>query len=199
MSIADDAVLRAVVTFRLGTVSRAQNVYHYRHSTGSVQDDADVLDAALEHIEAIMDDLLIRIHPDCAMENVELFELVAGEWGPVGVVTSSWVGTSTGERLPSGIAMMLLAYKERSGYTDKKYIPGFGEGWTNGDEFLSAAVAAGLTAAGTWVAEFTATNSVKLQAVHFNRTTQETKEYVAVGVSPTTTYQRRRRPGTGLT
>ena len=199
MSVADGAKLRSVATFLLGSVSVAQNVYHFEHSTGSAQDDSLVSAAARNAIESYMDNLQTKIHTSVSLDEVETFERVAGEWEPIGAAISSWAGTSTGDKPPSGVALMIELVKERTGHKDRKFIAGMAEGNEDGDTWSSGALSDAAAFAADMCAEYTDANGVKLVPVYFNRSTEETKPYVDGGGSPTVSYQRRRKPGTGLT
>lgn len=199
MTVADGAKLRVVPTFELSAISKAQNVYHMLHSTGSAQAEADVVDACLESIENMMSNFDSHVSTGVNLIDVVVYELVAGLWEPIGSAAGSWVGAASGDRTPSGVALMVRLFKARTGYVDRKFIAGFTESKLAGDAWVSAV----LTSAAGYVVDvyspFTATNSVIVKAVHFNRSDHTTKDYTGGVGDPTVSYQRRRKPGVGLT
>lgn len=200
MTIATDSVLRVVATFTLGALTRAQNVYHMRHLTGTPQLEGDVVQAALEAVEEYMNNFVSTIHQTVELETVEVFERVDGKWEPIGQIASTWAGTgSSSDRVPAGLALMVNLFKLRTGYNDRKFICGFMEGAISGEEWSGTVI----SNAGNYVTDvyspFTATNSVQLKACHFNRETEETKDYVGGHGVARIAYQRRRKPGVGLT
>lgn len=94
---------------------------------------------------------------------------------------------------------MLTASKERSGYLDRKYIAGLTEASVNGDEWVSATVTALQNAATRWVAQYDATNGVSLLPVSVNEATGVVRVLVNGDGVARVAYQRRRKPGVGLT
>jgi hypothetical protein len=199
MSVAAAAVVRIVPTFTIGTQSRMQNVYHCRHTTGSGQADEDVVDAAVEFVEELMGNFTSNIHQGVDLESVDVYELVGTEFQPVGTGSSTWVGTNSNDRLPSGIALLIKLYKERTGHADRKYIGGFTEVALAADAWASGVLTNGAAFVADMVAEFTATNGVKLQPSYFNRMTGLVKDYIGGAAQEVISYQRRRKPGVGLT
>lgn len=199
VSVPNGATLRAVLTFLLSDRSKAQNVYHIKHTTGSAQEDSDVLDACGEWAVAMMTPLVAKVHEDVSLSAVEVFERVAGLWEPIGVDHPTFVGTGTGDMCPSGIAVLVHFNKLRTGYTDKKYLAGFAEADIAGDLWSVGLDTAAAAYAALVIQDFTATNSVKLTPIHFNSTLEVVKEYTGYQVATLVSYQRRRKPGVGLT
>lgn len=199
LSVADGAVLRVVPTFQIGTVSKAQNVYHMLHQTGSAQTEAAVITAALESIENMMSNFTAIMQSSVSLIDVACYELVSGAWEPIGAINGTWAGTSAAQRIPAGVALMVRLFKARTGYVDRKYLTGFTESQLDSDLWTSAVH----TAAAAYIVDvyspFTASNSVILKAVHFNRNDQTTKDYTGGNSALTVSYQRRRKPGVGLT
>lgn len=199
MTVPDNAIMRAVVTYEVAQVTKAQNVYHLKHTTGSSQDDEDVLDAVAEWIVSAMENIAVRLSEDVVMGTLELYERVSSLWEPIGVTVPDYTGDHVGELLPAGLAIMVEFSKLRTGYRDRKYLTGFveddcqGNGWGAGVRTDVALYAADI------IEEFTATNSVKVLAVHYNTTTEVAKEYTGYQVVADVSYQRRRKPGVGLT
>lgn len=136
---------------------------------------------------------------DVALETVEVYERVGGDWEPIGTADGTWAGTHTSPRLPSGVAFLLKLWKSRSGYADKKYIAGLVHDAQNNDAWVASVLTAGANAIEDIVAEFTATNSVEIVGVYFNRVSEEIAQYTGGTAVALPSYQRRRRPGTGLT
>lgn len=200
MTVAADSVLRVVPTFSIGALTKMQNVYHFRHDTGSPQVEGDVVDDCLEYIEELMDNFTSIIHQTVELDGIEVFERVSGSWEPIGQATGTWVGTgSAADRMPSGCCLMINLFKLRTGHHDRKFISGFMEGAHSGEEWSSSVI----TAAGNFVTDmisgFTGTNGVVLQPVHWNRTTDTVKLIVGGSGVARVAYQRRRKPGVGLT
>lgn len=199
MSVADNAILRIVATFDILGTTKAQCVFHAKHTTGSAQSDSDVIDASLEWIEDIWGAMEDIISDDCALEGVEVYEYAHPDIEPIGESAATFVGIANDANVPSGLCMMLEAYKERTGYADRKYISGLTVGSLLADQWQSASLAFGAAAVAVWIGEFTAANSVKLTGCYLNRTTGATAFYTGGGVASKVAYQRRRKPGVGLT
>lgn len=199
MSVSEGSILRVVPTFTLGSVSKAQNVYHVRHESVADSDDDDVLDAALELIEDLMGNFDQNISDEVELASVEVFELILSEWQPLGTVAGTWAGAVTTDRVPSGVALLINLYKERTNHKDRKFIAGLVEVSVNGDEIATGV----LTNAGAYVTTmtqlFTAANGVELRPIHYNRNTGAVKVYNGGAGSALPAYQRRRKPGVGLT
>mgnify|MGYP000679634027 CR=1 FL=1 len=199
MSVEDGQTLRVVASFAIGSVSVAQNVYHFIHTTGSVQSDEDVVDACGEAVEEIMSNLTAKVVSDISLSQVEVFERVSGEWAPVGIYTGTWAGTSGGDRPPAGTALMIELTKNRTGYKDRKFICGIPMAGAIGDVWDSSTLSAADDFVTQMQAEFTSTGSVKVKPCYFNRSTEVTAYYTGGAGSDLVSYQRRRKPGVGLT
>ena len=199
MSIIEGATLRITAQFTNGAGSRSMNVYHAELISPTPADDDDVLACALAYVEAIMATMEDGMSTLYELETVELFELAAGEWGPVGQASGSWVGIGTGDQLPPGSALLVNAFKARSGYSDKKYFGGLLESGQNAGTWTGSIVAVAELAAAIWVGEFT-DGTVTIQPRAFNRGTLLTTAYNGeIAVNAVVSYQRRRRQGVGLT
>jgi len=192
-------VLRVVVTLNLGTVSKAQNVYHLMHVTGSAQDDDDVLDAVEEWVDDLYDKVQTATTTDVVMDKVEVYEWLMSQWGPIGVRTPTWAGSAAVERVASGVCMLINAFKERSGHSDKKYLAGLAEARLATDSWDSTGLSSGNAFAAFWIADFTAANGVQFEPIYFKASTGQTAGYVSKSVNTLAAYQRRRKPGVGLT
>lgn len=199
MTVAAGAVIKIVPTFTIGSTSKAQNVYHCQHSTGTAQVEADVVDAAVEFIEQLMGNFTSNIHDGVDLDSVEVYEQVGAQWSPVGIGSSTWVGTNSNERLPAGIALLIKLYKARTGYADRKFLAGFTEVATTADNFAAGILTNGAAFITDMCTEFTATNSVKLTPKYYNRVSGLVADYVGGATQETVSYQRRRKPGVGLT
>lgn len=199
MAVEAGSILRAVATFDLGGFSIAQNRYHVALMNEADQGDEDVVEACKTYVAAIMANVAGIIAPTVSLEFVETYLYNAGLWEPLGSATSTWVGTGTGDRLPSGVAAMLTATKARSGYLDRKYLAGLTEAQVSGDEWVAGALTALGNAADDWVAEYTAGNGVLLQPISVNESTGIAKYLVSGAAVARVAYQRRRKPGVGLT
>jgi len=158
-----------------------------------------VVDAALEFVEELMDNFTALISSDVSLEEIAVFERVSGAWEPIGSATGAWVGTAAGERVPSGCALMVEMRKLRTGHQDRKFIGGFTDTQQVGDTWVAAVLTAAAAYIVDIVGNFTATNSVILGAVYFNRVTEAIATYVGGAGAAAVSYQRRRKPGVGLT
>lgn len=197
--IPNDATLRAVATFTLGVNSIAQNVYHAKHVTATSQEDDDVRDAFANMIEDAMDDLQEQISDDVSLQKVEVYVLETGVWEPLGVVYSAWEGSHAGTPMPSGVAFLIKLSKERTGHQDRKFIAGLCEESCSGDTWGSGAVTAGNAYATTLATPYSDPNGVDLTFCYFDRDTEATKYYTGGAADSRVSYQRRRKPGVGLT
>ena len=197
--VPNEALLRVIPTFNIAGISKMQNRFHLQHVTGSAQSDALVTEACGEWCERFYDDLKEGWSSDVSCEKVEVYIYESGEWNPLGVASATIVGESATDRAPSGVCMLLKMYKARSGYSDKKYIGGWVDANVTGDTFVGGALALGGLALDAWGSAFESTSEIDLQAVAWNPITEETATYVSGEVSGVVSYQRRRRPGTGLT
>jgi hypothetical protein len=197
--IAVDQLVRIIATFDLDGVSKAQNVYHAECTNDAAQEDSYVLQAGLEFVENAMANLTTLINEDVSLETVEVYARVEGEFEPLGSKAGTWSGSAGGERLPSGVAALVRFFKLRSGYSDKKYLAGFHEGTITGDQWSAALITGCENYADDVIAEFTASNDTQLTACSFDRVSGVTTPYSDKSVSSVPAYQRRRRPGVGLT
>lgn len=197
--IAQNTVMRVVVTLDLNGESKAQNVYHIRHETATSQEDDDVLDAVGNWIDQLYDEIQGHVSDDVSIEKIEVYEQSASTWIPVGVKTITWAGNDAQPRIPSGVCMMVMAYKSRSGYADRKYLAGYCEDTLDGDSWISVALTNAGNFADNWIEAYSDPNGVDLQAVHWDRGATLPRDYVSSDVSTVVSYQRRRRPGRGLT
>lgn len=199
MSVPQNAILRVIVTLDLDSLSKAQNVFHLRHDTATAQADEDVLDAIGNWVDQLYDEISANLSQTVTIEKIEVYEEGTQEWNPVGVKTITWAGLNTQPRVPAGVAMMVMAYKARSGYADRKYLPGYCEDSLDGDGWSSGALANAANFADNWITKWEDANGVDLTAVYFNRSLWESKDYVSADRSTVVSYQRRRKPGVGLT
>lgn len=193
-----DAIIKAVATFDIGGVTKAQNVYHFKHITTTEQDDGDVVTAAKNYVQLIMQELQGRIKSDVTMPTVEVYIYESSAWQPLGSEVSSWAGTNTGERLPSGVSLVLNGIKNRTGYRDRKFIAGLTEDSAVGDLWGSATMTAAAAAILKWYSPHSDANGVDLRSVSFDRVTAAVKELTGGYASQKVGYQRRRKPGVGL-
>lgn len=199
MTVSPGAILRVVPTFTIGAITKAQNVYHVTMDHASPQADGDVVDAAEELMALLMANFNATIHTTVSMTTVEVFEYFDGHWIPIGEVVGSWSGAGSGsDRMPSGCALLVDIYKERTGYNDRKYICGFMEGAQNGEEWSGSVLDDADDFIVDLLAPFTASNGVVLQCRHWNRVTHTTKDYTGGQGQARVAYQRRRKPGVGL-
>lgn len=199
MTIGVNDVLRFVAQFDLGGVTKAQNVYHAKLNQASAADDDDVIACAGAYVEAIMAEMEDKIHTSVELEKVDVYVLGTG-WEPVGTFTGTWAGLKTGsERLPAGLALMARAYKPRNGHADRKFWFGFTEDGVENDDWFSAVITDAEAAAALWPADY-GDGTVDIRPVSWNQKTQFTTEYTGVTtVASRVSYQRRRKPGVGLT
>lgn len=199
MSIAVNAVLRATVTLAIGTVSKAQNVYHFEHISGTSKTDEQVVTAIEDYMEALYDTVKAQMKSDVSLTKVECYELVTGAWEPFGVGLPVKVGINATERLPAGVAMLIHAYKPRTGHSDKKYLAGFCEDQISGDYWVAGAITNGGHFGDAWIPQYSGPDSVELLPISWNMITQVGRTYTGSEVGVTSSYQRRRKPGVGLT
>ncbi len=199
MTIGVNAILRMVVQFDLASLSKAQNVYHLQHVSLESKTDEQVVTAMSAFAVDMYDELVARVHTSCSIEKIECFVLNFPLWEPIGVATPTWAGTNVNDRVPSGVALMVKAYKERSGYADKKFIAGLTEENMQGDSWQAAVRTPAEAYADIWIAQFTGAEATLLLAVSYKPLTGATKPYTSREVPTTVSYQRRRKPGVGLT
>lgn len=199
MGVAAGSKLRIVATFSIGSVTKAQNVYHVENVTGSEITDAEAVAVCLAYVEDIMDEFTQFCKSDVSLDKVEVYEFAALQWGPVGVAEGSWAGTDVTDRLPAGCAVLIHAFKERSGFSDKKYIAGCIDSVTVGDALTANMITGAEAAAAIWTAIFD-DGTAQIEPHSYNQTTHAFTPYTGVySVSPLIAYQRRRKPGVGLT
>ena len=200
MTIATDSVLRVVPTFSVGTKTKMQNVYHMVHQTASPQNETAVVLACLEAVEEYMDNFQATLHDTVELDSIEVYERVSGLWEPIGEIASTWAATgAASDRSPAGCALMVNLFKARTGHNDRKYISGFQETLMQDEEWQSAILTAGAAYVVDVYSPFTASNSVIIKACHWNRGTDTTAFYTGGVAIPRIAYQRRRKPGVGLT
>jgi hypothetical protein len=199
MTVEAGQTLRGVATFQYGPNTKAQNVYHFIHTTGSAQADEDVVEAVGECVEYLMGALTAKLVDDISLVQVEVFERVSGEWEPVGIFDGTWAGTSGGDRAPAGLALMIELTKARTGHKDRKYIAGVPDAGAVGDTYDAATLAACDVFVTRIQEEFEGTAGAKVKPCYFNRDTEVTAYYTGGQGAPTVSYQRRRKPGVGLT
>lgn len=199
MTVPVNAPIRAVATFDLDAISKAQNVYHFSHISSSEKSDAAVVTAAGEFVDDIMTTLASYIHEDVVLEKVEVYAWVTNEWQPLGVATPAFVGTDATTRVPSGVALLINAFKERTGHSDKKYIAGLTETGLAADTWVAGVLTAAANYLAIWLVTYNGSGSVDLLPVHWNRVGKFMMPYSTGSVATRVSYQRRRRPGVGLT
>jgi len=206
MGVPENTFLRVIPTFTLGTVSRAQNVYHFLHETAEEQEDDDVIDACGNLIDALMSELEGYISNTVDLEKVEIYIWESPDWNPLGVAQPTWAGTSAVEMLPVGCALQINLFKPRSGYSDKKYIAGYVEATQAGGVFIEGLNVDVVDYLALMTALYTDPNGVELRPVHvpYDRDTHqplvaEYKSYLSGSWNRAVAYQRRRKQGVGLT
>lgn len=199
MTVPVNAKLRAVVSFDLDNLSTAQNVFHFTHLSSVAQEDDDVVEAIGNWVGGFFNTLKAYMAPSATIEKVECYEHVSLDWEPIGVSSFSWAGTASGQRLPAGVALLLHAFKERTGFTDKKFIAGLTEDGLIGDGWSAAVLTAGGNAINYWKTQYTDPNGVVLLPVSYNDVTGVARVYTGGVVGTVVSYQRRRKPGVGLT
>jgi len=199
MAVGQDSRLRIVATFSYGAATKAQNVYHVHMDTAADAAEADVIDAALEYVEAIMTNFNADCGTTTALDQVDVYEDMGLTWSPVGSIAGTWHGTGSGNPLLAGAALLVNAFKARSGYTDKKYFGGFLAPNLVENTWQSAILTSGANALADWVAPFD-NSTVQFTPGSLSKKTGEFTDYSGSGsVDPAVSYQRRRKPGVGLT
>jgi hypothetical protein len=199
MSVPQYGILRAVTTFNLGDQSKAQNVWHLIVMNENEQDEADVVADVAEILEDVYDYIKTIVATTVEIEKHEIYHLQYPDFDPIGVATSSWAGTAAVTRVPAGVACLVHFYKLRTGYSDKKFIAGLTENAIEGDTWSSGVHTNMGNLITAVLAGGTGTNGVELEFRHYNRDTGATAEYTSGAVGTTVAYQRRRKPGVGLT
>ncbi len=199
MTIGVNASLRVVTQFKLGNVSKAQNVYHLSHVSIESKTDEQVVTAISAWVEALLAELTDRTSDAVELQKIECFTFQSMLWEPIGVATPVWAGTSVEDRVPSGVALQVNAFKERSGHADKKFLAGLTEVDLDGDQWQSGAIDAAEDYAAVWIAQFAGPESTLLLPVNFIPLTQQVRPYTSFSVNNIVSYQRRRKPGVGLT
>lgn len=199
MTVPVNAILRGVATLDIDARSKAQNVFHFTHISAETKTDVQVVTAFKEYCLALYETMATYISDNVNLEKVELFERVLGDWEPIGVDTTTWVGDATGKMGPAGIALLVHAFKQRTGYSDKKFLAGITEANLDGDLWLGPVLAAAQDFADEWIESFTGTDSVVLLPIHYNAVLEVAKTYINSAPAALISYQRRRKPGVGLT
>ena len=199
MTIGVNATLRVVAQFQIASTSRAQNVYHAQHVSIESKTDEQVVTACSDWVVEMMDTLTARQASAYVLEKVECFVLNFPLWEPIGVATPTWDGSNVNQRMPSGVALMVAAYKERTGYADRKYLAGFTAEDASADGWQSALLTAAANYAAAWITQFAGPESTLLLPVSYRAVDGLTRPYTSTSVASVISYQRRRKPGVGLT
>lgn len=198
MTVGTGSILRIVAQFDLDGESKAQNVYHAVHLTATPQDEDDVVDACEELLDLLMVNFNSVIHTSVALETVTVYERVSGAWDPIGSKAGTWAGNASSPRLASGLALMVKLFKARTGHVDRKFFAGFTEGGVSGDTWGTSELSSAANFVLDMLPTFVASNSVQIRPQHFNRADGTTKDYIGGAGDPRVSYQRRRKPGVGL-
>lgn len=198
MTLADNALLRVVATFTLKGGSKAQNVYHVKLDMASGCSDSEAVDCALAYVEDIMDPLTARIDDEVSLEGIELYTRIGSEWAPVGTKAGTWEGSSVNDQMPAGCALLLKAYKPRTGYADKKFISGITDDQAIGDLWASGVITDGEAAAAVWAEDYTDGTVIWEPVSWSEKYSVETDYSHEYSVSSVVAYQRRRKPGVGF-
>lgn len=199
MTIGVNATLRMVTQFTLGPSSRSQNVYHMSHVSLESKTDEQVVTAMSAYAVAMLTTLTDSASSGVDLEKIECFVLNWPLWEPIGVATPTWGGGNVNDRVPSGLALMVNAFKERSGYADKKFLAGFTEEHMNGDQWQAPVLEDATNFATLWIAQYTGPEATLLLPVSYRVLDGFTRPYTSFSVASLVSYQRRRKPGVGLT
>jgi hypothetical protein len=161
--------------------------------------DAQVVTAIGEYVVDLMTEMNAEISTGVELQKVECFVEASLLFEPIGVGTPTWAGTAAGDRVPSGVALLVRAFKERSGYADKKFLMGFVESAIASDYWISSTLTAAEAYAALWIAQYTGSDSTILLPVSYRPSDGLMRPYTSAEVSSISSYQRRRKPGVGLT
>lgn len=203
MAVPDGAILRIVASLLFPESVIAQNVFYAVFTdTGGSDADQDVIDDVGIWVDAIMTTLAGNIYDGVSLDEVKVYIYDAGDddWDELGDTTPIFVGASSADMLPHGVAAVVHAKTSNPDVQAAKYFGGFTES-TQEDGILNggALTALGL-AADEWSEPFVGANSggdifpgvwspTKTNFFYFNQV--ET-------INAILGYQRRRKPGVGI-
>lgn len=175
------------------------NVYHWQvdgAATGG--SDADFMDGAADWLEDVH-----AAHQSVGANNITFEDLTfynITQDRPMGVI--AWptftAGSSTGEVLPQGIALLVVMYTAVKRVIGKKYYGGLPQGALNDEVWESVTVSGFETAAANLLTPFTAGGTDSVIHGIYRRTLGAFVGLQSVVVRRIPAYQRRRKPGVGI-
>jgi len=204
MTVEQGAILKAVLSIDMPDTQVAQNVYYWELNGTNPIDDQDVMDAIKDGLEALYDELDLRVMDNVHLDNVKVNEM---DWNPgeekwdtgrfVGedAIVDTFAGT--GDMLPHAVAAVITAFTEDVKRRGRKFFAGFDDQVVDRSSWTGATITALVAAGVRWLADLVIAGGDHLvPGIPSNLGTW--LPFISVLISSIAGSQRRRKPGLGI-
>lgn len=192
---------RVAVNFNLANSQLGQNIFDFAYEVTSPGDADDFLDALLTWVEGVYGHVDGQVTDDVAIESVTAWDINPGDGDLtlIGEIASTFVGTSTQDTLPAGVAKLIRLYTEDPDVIGRKYVPGITELANDGTGLLTAnSILSAFAAFAAAAATAYAVGDVQLTPGVFSLTKLAFSQFNGNNFNPSNPgYQRRRRLNVG--
>ena len=197
MALLNGEVARVTASFLYKGSDVIQNTWHLVKVSGA-NANSDIALAAREHMTVIYNAMQSIISEEMTYDYVDVFLLPTAEaLGQFAWITLT-VGGATGDVTAPGVSLLSLARTGISRRVGKKYFGAMSESAITDGVWTGAAVTAVAAAALLAYQTFTASNSVALRAIVWDRVNAVARDAETLVVDNIPAYQRRRRQGVGV-
>lgn len=189
-------IARVTAELTFGTDDDVQNTWHMVKVSGASSDTAVIL-AIQEYLSALYAIINPNISNFILYNFIDIFFIT----GAQALGKFAWLGLVNGgnitEPIAPGVSLLTLARTGISKRIGKKYFGVMTEGDQVGARWNAGAVANALAASVFGYSNFTASNSVTLRGIVYDRTAAVARDAVTIVSEDNPAYQRRRRAGVG--
>jgi len=197
----DGDIIRAGVLWDNVRTGQIANVFTLRVGTGGGSEpDDDVRDALAEYFVTLYEESgLINAMANDNIHNMVTVYNITQSTPLVPLPRNSALdGSEIADRLPSGVAMLIIGRTNISHKVAKKYLPPFTKAAWNDTGWVSAANTYGLAFANSWASEVGITGTTfTFRGVAGSGAASNFSDIVQAQVQPDEAYQRRRKRGRG--
>lgn len=196
MPLLNGEIARVTPNLTFGAEDDVQNSWHMVKVSGANNDTAVVL-AIQEYMEAVYLTVNANIADDILYNSIDIF-LITGSQALGKVPWLTLVnGGDIGDPTAPGVCNLVLGRTGISKRIGKKYFGVSTEGKMTGARWVAGYVTDALDAAVIGWENFTATNSVTLRGIVYDRVAMVARDVVTAVATNNPAYQRRRRAGAG--
>lgn len=205
MSVLPGTLVQATARFKDAQGNDNINVFHFRCDFDVPQTDSGTFDCVDEYVSSVYEEFDTNLDDDFEPYDlkVDAVEFLDGKWEVVqNIGAGAWGGTidtsAATDPLPTGVALLAKLYTSLGKHTGRKFFGGFVEAANNEFARFGPSVRTQvLTGVTKLLTPYVVAVGSSLASIILDRADGTVRDIIAVAVSETPAYQRRRREGTG--